>query len=171
MTGTSTRTTSYTSSVAKIAAVTRKVQADFLAILDSYNYFAESYAQKIIADLRHFLDEEVIDQISFIWTSKYSDTVIDVYRYSVVTGEVTMANDRSGNIPYRSELANADFEVVITYNSRWANMNQAARDDVKAGLTLSWGAAGSYNYKGGSWIAEKTYSKDGYGLVRHRFVR
>lgn len=171
MTGTFTRTATATSSVAKIAAVTRKVQADFLAILDSYGYFTEDYARKIISDVRHFLDEEVIDKVSFIWTTKYSNRVIETYRYSVVTGGDDMANDRSGGIPYRPDLANADFEVLITYNSRWTNMNTDDRAEVRAGLLLNWGTARNYDYSGGTWTAEKTYSKDGYGLARHRFVR
>ena len=171
MTGTSTRTATSTSSVAKIAAVTRKVQADFLAILDSYDYFTEDNARKIIADVRHFLDEEVIDTVSFIWTAKYSNRVIDTYRYLVITGGGDMANDRSGGIPYRAELANADFKILINFNSRWSNMSQDARNDVLTALVSDWGNAGSFNYSGGSWVAERTYSKEGYGLARHRFVR
>ena len=61
-TATSTRTASATSTVTKIVYVTRKVQADFLAILETYGYFSEAYAQNIIHDVRVFLDEEVIEE-------------------------------------------------------------------------------------------------------------
>jgi protein involved in ribonucleotide reduction len=65
---TQTRSTTQTSTVPKIVYVTRKVQADFLAIMDTYGYFSEDYAKKLIADIRHFLDEEVVDKVKFVWT-------------------------------------------------------------------------------------------------------
>ena len=66
-TSTATRTATQTSSLTKVVYVTRKVQADFLAIIDTYNYFDEDYARKLIADVRTFLDEYVIDAVKFVW--------------------------------------------------------------------------------------------------------
>ncbi len=147
------------------------MQADFLAILDTYTYdgYSESYAREIIEDIRNLLDEEVLESISFVWTRQYTNTVLDSFRYSVVTGEATANNDRSGGVSYRSDLANADFKVRLTYNQRWVNMSQFERNSISVVLNITWGAAGSLNYNGGSWTTEKTYSRDGYGVVRERF--
>lgn len=171
MSASTTRTAAATTTIAKIAYVTRKMQADFLAILDTYTYdgYSESYAREIIEDIRSLLDEEVLESISFVWTRQYTNTVLDSFRYSVVTGEATNNNDRSGGVSYRSDLANADFKVRLTYNQRWANMSQSERNSISVDLNVTWGAAGSLNYSNGSWTTERTYSKDGYGLVRQRF--
>lgn len=168
-----TRTAAATTTVAKIAYVTRKMQADFLAILDTYTYdgYSEEYALKIVEDIRTLLDEEVLDVVSFVWTQKRSNRVLDTFRYSVVTGEVASTNDRSGGVEYYSELADADFRVRLTYNQRWKNMDQSERNLISKKLITDWDSANQLNYGSGSWTTEKTYSKDGYGVVRERFIK
>ena len=173
MSASTTRTAAATTTIAKIAYVTRKMQADFLAILDTYTYdgYSESYAREIIEDIRRLLDEEVLEYISFVWTRKGTNVVLDTFRYSVVTGEAITSNDRSGGISYRSELANAHFTVRLDYNQRWQNMSSSERNSVSEDLNITWTPAGNLNYSGGSWTTERTYSKDGYGLVRQRFSK
>src|SRR5260370_24267477 len=94
-TATSTRTATTTSTVTKIVYVTRKVQADFLAILDTYGYFPEDYAQHLIHDVRVFLDEEVIDHVRFVWTRPSSTYVLEDLYYTVVAGADQLAHDHS----------------------------------------------------------------------------
>lgn len=168
-----TRTAAATTTVAKIAYVTRKMQADFLAILDTYTYdgYSEDYALKIVEDIRTLLDEEVLDTVSFVWTQKRSNSVLDTFRYSVVTGEVASTNDRSGGVEYYSKLAEADFQVRLTYNQRWKDMNQSERDLISEDLNIGWVSANQLDYSSGSWTTEKTYSRDGYGVVRERFIK
>ena len=173
MSASNTRTAAATTTVAKIAYITRKMQADFLAILDTYTYdgYSESYALEIVEDIRRLLDEEVLDTISFVWTRKLSNRVLDTFRYSVVTGEAVTTNDRSGGVAYYSELAQADFRVRLNYNQRWKNLSQSERNSISADLNITWVSANQLDYGTGSWTTEKTYSKDGYGVVRERFVR
>ncbi|MFQ5873792.1 MAG: hypothetical protein ACE5JL_08315, partial [Dehalococcoidia bacterium] len=64
----------------------------------------------------------------------------------------------------------ADFQVRITYNKRWHDMDDSARAEVREGLELSWGPAGQLDYSSGYWAADRTYAQDGYGLVRRRFT-
>src|SRR5882724_2216888 len=123
-TATNTRTVAATSTVPKIVYVTRKVQADFLAILETYGYFLEDYAKKLIHDVRVFLDEEVIDHIQFVWTRPGSTYVIEELNYTVVTGGIELSDDRSGNIRYQAALAKASFNVHVIYNLRWKDMAQ-----------------------------------------------
>lgn len=168
-----TRTAAATTTVAKIAYVTRKMQADFLAILDTYTYdgYSERYAMEIVEDIRTLLDEEVLDVVSFVWTQKGNNQVLDTFQYSVVTGESVSTNDRSGGVAYYSELAEADFRVRLTYNQRWKNMDQSERQQISEKLITDWDSAKQLNYGNGSWTTEKTYSKDGYGVVRERFIK
>lgn len=173
MSASTTRSASATSTIAKIAYVTRKMQADFLAILDTYTYegYSETYAREIIEDIRRLLDEEVLEYISFVWTRKGTNIVLDTFRYSILTGEAITSNDRSGGVPFLSELANAHFTVRLDYNQRWQNMSSSEKVSVSEDLNISWVSAGSLNYSNGSWSTERTYSKDGYGLVRQRFSK
>ena len=83
--GTATRSATQSSSFTKIVYVTRKVQADFLAIMDTYGFFSEVYAKKIIADIRTFLDENVIDTVKFVWKEAGSNDVVGEIRYTVIS--------------------------------------------------------------------------------------
>jgi Bacterial HORMA domain family 1 len=169
-TTTNTRTATYTSTVAKIVYVTRKVQADFLAILDTYRYFNEDYAQQLISDVRMFLDEEVIDRVCFVWTQSDGTSVLEELKYTVVIGGVELADDRSGGIRYRPELAEASFHVRVIYNARWKNMPETEKNTLRRDLAMKWGPADQLDYIGGNWADDRTYSRDGYGLVRQKFT-
>jgi HORMA domain-containing protein len=162
-----TGTTPYTS----VVHITRKVQADLLAIGDTYEYFTEKYAQDVIHDVRVFIDEEVIEKVEFVWQKASTNEVLDALRYIVINGVAGLADDRPGGIKYDAALASTDFHVRVYYNSRWTRMGESERNSVREGLTLRWGPAGQLNYSSGRWVEDRTYSMDGKGLVRDRFVR
>lgn len=94
MTITSTRTTTLTSTFTKVVYVTQKVQADLLSIQDLFEYFPEGYAQDIIHDIRHFLDEEVIDRLKFIWIQAGGIRVLEELEYKVISGGIGLADNR-----------------------------------------------------------------------------
>src|SRR6266480_7260515 len=137
-TATSTRTATATSTAPKIVYVTRTVQEDFLAILETYGYFSEDYAQQLIQDMRVFLDEEVIDHIRFVWTRPSSTYVLEELNYTVVAGGVELADDHSGGIRYQTALAKASFGVRVTYNTRWKDLAENEKRSIRKGLYLNW---------------------------------
>jgi len=170
-TSTIARSATQTSSYAQIVYVTRKVQADFLAVLDTYEYFSEAYACKLIQDIRTFLDEEVIGAVKFVWKEAGTNYVMEELRYTVIIGGVGLADDRPGGIGYNPALADADFTIHVTYNDRWRMMSAEAKQAVRDALLLNWGPAGTLNYSNGAWRAGRTYSSGGYGLSRRSFGR
>src|SRR5260370_1452034 len=131
---TSTRTATSTSTLSKINYVTRKVQPDFLAILDTYGYFSAAYGQQLIHDVRVFLDEEVIDRIGFVWTRPDGTSVLEELKYTVVAGRAELTDDRAGGITYRPELAQASFQVQVTYTARWKNMPEVEKNALRKEL-------------------------------------
>jgi hypothetical protein len=171
MTATSTRSGTQTSAYTSVVHITRKVQTDILEIGDTYDYFQESFAQSVIHDVRIFIDEEVIDYVKFVWKDQNTSRVLDELRYQAISGGVGLADDRPGGIRYNSTLASADFSVRITYNRRWRKMAESERKAIQDRLSLIWGPAGQLDYSGGRWVSDRTYSMDGTGLVRTRFVR
>jgi hypothetical protein len=171
MSATFTRPATQTMPYTSVVHITRKVQADFLAIGDTYAYFTEKYAQDVIHDVRIFIDEEVIDRVEFVWKKNGTNQVLDALRYKVVSGVVGLADDRPGGIRYDPALVSADFHVRVYYNSRWTSMHETERNSVRAALTLKWGPAGQLDYSLGRWVNDRTYSMDGRGMVRNRFVR
>ncbi len=82
-----------------------------------------------------------------------------------------MADDRSGNIRYRRELVGATFTLRVEYKQRWWDMPAVEKADIKERLTLSWGTGGVLDFSKGTWQSDRTYSKDGFGVARDRFVR
>jgi hypothetical protein len=171
MTASATRAATQTSAYTRVVHITRKVQTDILEIGDTYDYFQEPFAQSVIHDVRIFIDEEVIDHVKFVWKEWGTSRVLDELRYEVISGGVGLADDRPGGIRYDPVLAVSDFSVRITYNDRWSKMAESERAAIRERLALTWGPAGQLDYSGGRWVSDRTYSMDGMGLVRTRFVR
>lgn len=170
MPSTRTRTATETSSYVKVVYVTRKVQADLFQLAETYGQMTEEYAQKLIHDLRMFLDEEVLEQITFLWTAPGTNRVVGAYTYKVLSGGVGLVDDRSGGIRYDPTLQASDFGTRITYNARWYGLTGDEQAAVKSGMKFPWGAGGSLDYSRGRWESDRAYSKDGYGLGRERFT-
>jgi hypothetical protein len=168
---TRTRSATQTGTLTKIVYVARKIQADFLAILDTYGYFSEEWGLQVMHDIRILMDEEVIDQVYLVWTRNGSNEVLDAFSYRIIAAGIGLADDRSGNIRYRPELAGAAFHLRVEYNQRWWSMPAEDKQEIKDTLALSWGPAGRLDYSAGRWESDRTYSKDGYGAQRERFVR
>lgn len=168
---TQTRTATQTSTLTKVVYVTRKVQADLFALVDTYGQISESFAQQLIHDLRLLLDEEVLDKIRLLWTNVGSNQVVGAYSYQVIAAGIGLADDRSGNIRYDATLQLAEFSVRISYNDRWKNLSEQQRQAIKSGCQLPWGPGGTLDFSCGRWTSEKTYSRDGYGLGRELFGR
>jgi Bacterial HORMA domain family 1 len=165
-----TRSNAQTNTLSKVIYVTRKVQADLLAILDCYQYFPEEYAQELIQDLRSFIDEEVIERIKFIWIKPGTNSVLEELDYLVVLNGIGLTDDRSGGIRFHPDLSKATFRVQITHNTRWQNMSESEKQSIRADLKLGWGVAARLTYQGGRWHPEKTYSQDDLGLTRSRYT-
>src|SRR5712691_3153963 len=98
--------------------------------MDTYGYFSEDYARKLIADVRTFLDEDVIDAVKFVWKSVGTNDVLEEIRYVVLTDGIGLADDRPGGIRNSAALKSADFTVYVTYNDRWQNMHDQEKQAV-----------------------------------------
>ncbi len=171
MSSTQTRSATQTSSYVKVVYVTRKVQADLFQLAETYGQMTESYAQKLIHDLRVYLDEEVLEQITFLWTRPGTNQVVGAYTYKVLSGGVGLVDDRSGGIRYDPTLQASSFSTEIKHNARWYDMTREEQDEIESGLLLPWGTGGGgLDYSRGRWESDRTYSKDGYGLNRARFT-
>jgi hypothetical protein len=169
---TKTRAGTQTSTLSKIVPVARKIEADLLNILDTYGCGPEEWGIAVMHDVRVLMDEEVIERIYMSWTQPGTNEVLDAYSYRVIIGGLGLADDRSGNIRYRPELDGADFHFRVRYNDRWQNLAPADKADIQERLSLSWGPCGWLDYSKGTWQNDhRTYSNDGFGVNRERFVR
>lgn len=170
MPSTQTRSASETTSYVKVVYVTRKVQADLFQLAETYGQMTEEYAQKLIHDLRVYLDEEVLAEITFLWTRPGTEQVVGAYTYKVLSGGVGLVDERSGGIRYEPTLQASEFGVRISYNARWYGLTADEQAGIKSGMRFPWGAGGALDYSRGRWQSDRTYSKDGFGLNRERFI-
>lgn len=171
MSATQTRERTQTGALSRIVYVARKIEADLLAIIDTYGYSNESWAINVMHDVRVLMDEEVIEKVFLAWTRRGSNEVLDAYSYRVIIGGLGVADDRSGNIRYRPELIGASFNFRVEYKPRWRQLNLADKADIQSRLLLTWAAGGILDYSKGRWTGDKTYSKDDFGVARDRFIR
>lgn len=171
MSATRTRSGTQTGTLSKIVYVARKVEADLLAIIDTYSCRSEQWAINVMHDVRVLMDEEAIDKIDLAWTRRETNEVLDAYSYQIIIGRLGLADDRSGNIRFRSQLVGADFHFHVKYTSRWRNMDSVQKLDIQERLRLPWTAAGMLDYSYGTWQSDKTYSMDDLGAARNRFIR
>lgn len=142
MASTLTRSASQTTSYQKIVPVTRKVLADLLAIFETYDYFSEDHAAQLINDIRTFLYENVIERVQFIWLEAGTNQVLDAFSYRVILNGLGLADDRSGGIRYRSELAEAHFNVRLFYNDRWNKLEEPERREIPQLASSELGSRG-----------------------------
>jgi Bacterial HORMA domain family 1 len=171
MSATQTRAATETGTLSNIVYVARKVEADLLAIIDTYGCRTEEWATNVMHDVRVLIDEEVVEKVYVAWTRRGTTEVLDAYSYRVIVGGYGLADDKSGNIRYRPELAAADFTFRVEYKQRWWDMKPEDKSDVQERLKLTWTTAGVLDYSGGRWTSDKTYSKDAFGVARERFIR
>lgn len=157
-------TRSATSSFTDVKSVTRGLQADLFQVLDHYGYFSEQRARDIVHDLRLMIDEDILDHVELTWCVRGGTRVLEAYRYDVVRGSLVGANTRPGGIPYRPELANADFSVLVTYNAKGHGMSRQERQDL--GFIRPWSPTGRRDYSGVSRTFERAYASNGLGLNR-----
>jgi hypothetical protein len=168
---TQTRAGTQTGTLSKIVYVARKVEADLLAIIDTYGYGSEQWAIDVMHDVRVLMDEEVIEKVYLAWTRRGTNEVLDAYSYRVIIGGLGLADDRSGNIRYRPELVGAEFHFRVDYKPRWWQLGVADKADIQERLTFGWTTGGALDYSMGRWTGDKTYSKDDFGVARDRFLR
>ena len=170
MSATITRSASQSATLTKVVYVTRKVQADLFALVDTYAQISVDYAIDLIHDLRLLLDEEVLDRIDFLWTRPWTNQVVGAYSYTVLSGGVGLVDDRAGGIRYDPTLQRSEFSVRIYFNSRWYSLSDQEKWAIKSRCRLSWGAGQSLDYSQGTWSPERGYAKDDLGLGRGRFT-
>lgn len=166
---TQTRTATQTSTLTKVVYVTQKMQADLFNLVDTYNQISQEYAERLIHDLRFLLDQEVLDRIDFYWTYPGTNVVVGAYIYKVVSAGVGLVDDRAGSMRYDPLLQASEFSVRIYRNALWFDMSDADRKAINDKCVIGWTTGAVLDYSRGSTSAEKTYSKDGYGLNRERF--
>jgi hypothetical protein len=171
MSATQTRAGTQTGTLSKIVYVARKIEADLLAIIDTYGYGSEPWAIDVMHDVRVLLDEEVIEKVYLAWTRRGTSEVLDAYAYRVIIGGLGLADDRSGNIRYRPELVGADFQFRVDYKPRWWQLAPADKADIQGRLRLRWTSGGALDYSKGRWSGDKTYSRDDFGVARDCFIR
>ena len=171
MSASATRTQSLTAAntYTDVVSVTRKLRADILQVLDHYGYFSVDYAEDIIHDLRLMIDERILDSVEFTWRAYGSHSVLEAFRYNVMDGDIKLADDRPGGIPYRPHLKNVRFTVVVRYNA--AGRKLSTTDKQSLGFKLTWGPAGHFDYSAGSWSSDRYYVSNRIGLQRLAFNR
>ena len=170
MSTTQTRAASQSATLSNIIPVARKVEADLLAIIDTYGCANETWGNQVMHDVRILLDEEVVEKVYMVWTRPGSNVVLDAYAYRVIIAGFGVADDRSGNIRYRPELATADFNFRVEYKQRWWSMSGEDKRSILERLQLRWTASGALNYSNGYWSNDKTYSSGDFGMARDRFI-
>ena len=166
MSATQTRAASQSGTLSRIDYVARKIEADLLAIIDTYACGTERWATNVMHDVRILMDEEVIEKVYLAWTRPGSTEVLDAYSYRVITGGLGLVDDRSGNIRYRHDLDGAEFHFRVEYKQRWWDMNPEDKKDVQDRLNLRWTTGGVLDYSSGRWSSDKMYSMDGFGAAR-----
>lgn len=169
-TAASTRST--TSTLTRVAYLAQKVRTDLIQVLDHYRYYDTAYMEKVIADIKVFLDEEVVEEIKLTWKDPLSSRVLEEVRYSVIAGTDSGLTDaRPGGIRYKASLVGASFHTIVRYNQRWRGFDEEEKGGVRELLTLRWTTAPHLDYEGGSFSTDRSYYKDGMGLQRGRFTR
>lgn len=153
-----THTSTTTATETRVRAVLRQVNVDLLAAVaaDLVNH---SRAAEWYQDLSYMLNENAIEHFEI--RVQRGDTPVGAWRYVVRDDGSLMPSNRGGGINFCNFVASSDtVHVVIT---RRSGLPDAVSKEIdRRGWTVPMAALS------GSLIQERIYSKDGYGVVRHR---
>jgi hypothetical protein len=160
MSETYTGTGASTYTEARAAAVMLSVLAD-LGILAAASMVSYPKAKTWMEDLLYLAIGKVLKSFEL---QVYSPNMVKVggYKYALSDNGSLIENSLSGGIdPYDWP---AGYTVGLFADVDWTKSN---KNQVSAYLaSRGWGMNGSS--MGGQLVYERAYSKDGYGLVRHR---
>jgi len=158
MSRTSANTYSYSDSYteARARAVTDKVYEDLITI-SMKGLISLERANKIREDLLYFQKKKALDYFQFqFYDSK--NKVVKALHYKVETGGTIYRNDESGGIDYY------DFKDVKSMGFLVQIFNDANKIKEVLEYTKDWGKGETFE---GTSSAQRTYSKDNYGITRN----
>ncbi|WP_186038782.1 hypothetical protein [Burkholderia gladioli] len=166
MSSTTTRTASFTHTVADIEKVFRRFSADIKMIAESSKAMSLEAAEKYGHDIQILATKGYIKWIDVTLMS--GATEICAVQYTVVTGQTDMSADKPGGVAW-NPVAGGKLRIVVSHTSDYTEETAAA---LSGKLKLSWGpTSDDLSHKTLTSDAERQYSSKDYGLTRQGFSK
>lgn len=163
---TTTRTETYTHTVADIEKVFRRFSADIKMIAESSGAMTLEKAGQYAHDIQLLAANGYIKQIDVTLMS--GQTEICAVKYTVVTGQSDMSSDRPGGVAW-NPVAEGWVRVVVSYTSAYT---EAIASSLSGKFKISWSPSkADLSHKTLTTDAERQYSSKDYGLTRQGFSK
>jgi hypothetical protein len=163
---TSTRTTTFSLSNAKYVA--SKVQTDLRQLQRWYGHPSDARIANYHGEL------VVLSAGGFVELVKYGfrreDAWILTVEYRFRYDGTLVGDSRAGGVRSSVNLQGAVFGSWLEHTRTWDDLSRTEREAVEANLPFKRVGAEESPYVAGSYMTDRTYSSNGSGASRRRFV-
>ena len=162
---TTTDTISDTFTITHARHIASKVATDLLRFQRFYGAPSNKRIDMFEAELVVLLKYDAVDTMIYgfkrngLWTMASA-------RYVALPGGSIRTDDDPGKIRPGFDVRNASFSSFLTYSSRWWNLSETARAQIKRELPFQRGFGSSSGLETGHWAQDRNYSAGGRGLGR-----
>jgi hypothetical protein len=167
MTSTTTYTASETFTLTNAKYLCSKVTADMLRCLQVYGRPSEQDINNYGTELAYLLRDGYVEEYEFGFNR--DDQRLISWRYRVVNGSLSSADDRPGKILTGADVATAPFFNYLTRSSAWGRLSQEERDRIAASLPVKRISGDPPKDNLGYWVDDRSYASGGVALGRRTF--
>ena len=164
MTNTFTTSSTFTRTGAKYIA--SKVIADLQGMQDYYGKPNESLIWDFYEELTELLAGGYLASVEYGFIQNNQRVVTLYYE---VQPDGSLSDEKSGGVYARADISNAEWSSFLTYSSEWASLSNAAKQQIKARITIKRVPGKNPQDGSGYWVTDKSYSSQGVGTQRRMF--
>lgn len=165
MTGTFTRSTSFTITHARYLA--SKVAADMHLCAVYYGKPSETSIRQYAEELAQYLNAGYLEAYEFGY--ERSGVRVVTWRYTVdANGNIT-TDDRPGNVAAYVNISGATFFNHLTQNSAFFSLPESQQEAFKSRLPVQRTTGNPPSDGAGYWISDRNYYSGGCGVGRQTF--
>lgn len=158
-------TTTDTFTITHARHIASKVATDLLRFQRFYkspnNHWINLYEEELTILLKY----DAVDTVIYgfkrngLWTMASA-------RYVALPGGSIRTDDDPGKIRPGFDVRSASFSSFLAYSSRWWDLSETARAQIKRELPFQRGIGSSSGLEAGHWAQDRNYSAGGRGLGR-----
>lgn len=167
MSGSYSISTTFTQTNAKYLA--SKVASDLQQCHRLYGDPTASAVVNYEAELVAMLAGGYVEEYEFGYKKGGLRVVSWQYRVNASGDLVGGADDRSGGIYARADVAGATYFNFMSYSTRWFALSASERDGVRASHSISRSTGELPTDGNGYWKSDRTYSNTGVAVERRTF--
>ncbi len=144
--------------------VAGKVAADLRQMQQEYDQPSDNSIDAYLSELTILLTGGYVKEVSYGF--RRDGAWVVALKYTADMYGNLYADDRSGRIPRRANIAGAAFYSFLEFSQEWRNLSPRERETIERMLPFVRTEGVAPVIRVGSWTSDKSYAAAGCGLHR-----